>query len=38
MIFFDLFTDRWFIPHIVGPTRIAKQQKPSFYDNIYISI
>ena len=35
---FDLITSKWFIQHILGPTRFSDQQKSSLVDNIFINI
>lgn len=36
--FFDLITSKWFIQHILGPTRFSDQQKSSLVDNIFTNI
>ena len=35
--FLDLVTRKWFTPHILSPTRITLQDKPSFIDNIFLN-
>ena len=35
--FLDLLTRKWFTPHILGPTRITSQDKPSIIDNIFFN-
>ena len=34
--FLDLLTRKWFTPHILDPTRITPQDKPSLIDNIFL--
>ena len=34
--FLDLRTRNWFRPHILDPTRITSQDKPSLIDNIFL--
>ena len=35
--FLDLLTRKWFTPHILGPTRITSQNKPTLIDNIFLN-
>ena len=35
--FLDLVTRKWFTPHILSPTRITLQDKPSLIDNIFLN-
>ena len=35
--FLNLLTRKWFTPHILGPTRITSQNKPTLIDNIFLN-
>ena len=35
--FFDLLTNKWFIPQILSPTTVSEQAKTSLIDNIFIN-